>query len=65
MKGDGLISAMGGDGLRGGGGGSGGRFIMNYLKSYLASSNPAQSYDWTGHSDVSGGISGAVSSKGL
>lgn len=65
MVGNGLVSAMGGDGLRGGGGGSGGRFIMNYLKSYLASSNPSQSYYWTGHHDVAGGVGGQVSKRGL
>lgn len=65
MVGNGLVSAMGGAGLRGGGGGSGGRFIMNYLKSFLSSSNPRQSFYWIGHHDVSGGVGGAVSRRGL
>jgi len=39
LQGDGYISARGGAGsINGGGDGSGGRFVLSYLKSYLADS---------------------------
>lgn len=34
---------------------------MFYLKSYLASSQPEQSFYWTGHEDRSGGLAGPQS----
>jgi len=56
MAGDGRVSAKGGNGSRnGGGGGSGGRLAMKYLKSYLASSYPDQSINWSGDHDLQGG----------
>jgi len=36
---------------------------MNYLKSYLASSQPEQSFYWHGTSDISGGFKGDMSFK--
>jgi len=42
----------------GGGGGAGGRLVMNYLKGYLADSQPAQSFYWTGNMDISAGLAG-------
>lgn len=47
------MSVKGGSGSsNGGGGGAGGRLVMNYLKSYLASSQPDQSFYWTGTNDI-------------
>jgi hypothetical protein len=34
---------------------------MNYLKGYLASSQPAQSFYWVGTYDIDGGQSGQIS----
>jgi hypothetical protein len=49
IKGDGLISINGGNGSqRGGGGGAGGRMVVNLLKSFMASSYPDMSHDYTG-----------------
>jgi hypothetical protein len=36
---------------------------MNYLKSYLSSSQPEQSYFWHGTSDISGGTAGDMAFK--
>ena len=59
LRGNGFFSVKGGAGSSGGGGGgAGGRLVMNYLKSYLASSQPAQSFYWSGTSDISGGSAG-------
>jgi hypothetical protein len=56
MVGNSTISIKGGFGSNnGGGGGAGGRFVMNYLKNYLADSYPAQSFDWLGKLDLTGG----------
>ena len=57
-----MVSAKGGNGSpNGGGGGSGGRLAMKYLKSYLAESYPAQSIDWSGDYDLSGGKADGLS----
>jgi len=59
LVGDSTISAIGGSGSSmGGGGGAGGRLVMNYLKGYLADSQPAQSFYWTGNMDISAGLAG-------
>jgi hypothetical protein len=66
MSGDGMVSAKGGNGSpNGGGGGSGGRLAMKYLKSYLAESYPAQSIDWSGDYDLSGGKADGLSFQSL
>ena len=60
------MSVKGGAGSAyGGGGGSGGRLVMNYLKSYLASSQPMQSYYWSGTHDISGGLRGDTNIRTL
>jgi len=49
----------GGDGSKeGGGGGSGGRFSMNFLRSYKADSQPHQSHYWDGQVQYQGGKAG-------
>jgi hypothetical protein len=59
LIGDSTMKVNGGSGSQnGGGGGSGGRLVMNYLKGYLANSQPAQSFYWTGNMDISGGKAG-------
>ena len=59
LRGNGFVSVKGGAGSSGGGGGgAGGRLVMNYLKSYLSTSQPAQSFYWSGKSDISGGSKG-------
>lgn len=50
------MSAKGGDGSEvGGGGGAGGRLVMNYINNYLASSQPKQSFFWYGTMNILGG----------
>ena len=50
---------MGGDGSIGaGGGGAGGRFVVNFLKGHVASAQPSQSHFWEGSYSLDGGISG-------
>lgn len=62
--GNGHVTVKGGAGSSGGGGGgAGGRLVINYLKSYLSSSQPDQSFYWTGTHDVSGGIKGDMRFK--
>ena len=64
MRGNGHVSVKGGSGSsNGGGGGSGGRLVMNYLKSYLSSSQPDQSFFWTGTDDIQGGFGGSMAFK--
>lgn len=61
---DSWITARGGRGSsQGGGGGAGGRLVMNYQRSYLADSQPNQSFYWSGHSDISGGQAGDMAFK--
>lgn len=56
--GDGIISAKGGSGSANeGGGGSGGRFVMKFLKGYLQESYPVSSW-WSGSTIMDGGHSG-------
>ena len=53
------MSLNGGNGSDlGGGGGSGGRLEINFLSSFMRSSYPDQSYDWTGNLQLSGGKGG-------
>lgn len=64
LRGNGKISIRGGYGSpNGGGGGSGGRFVMNYLRAYRADSQPNQSYYWKGEIDYSGGTSGHMTDR--
>ena len=68
LIGDGQVSMIGGNGsAKGGGGGSGGRLAVNFLRSFLASSYPAQSYYWRGSLTLDGGKGGSFndSSKHL
>lgn len=61
LRGDGQVSIKGGDGsLGGGGGGSGGRLAIEFLRSFMASSYPDQSYYWTGDLNLDGGLGGIV-----
>jgi hypothetical protein len=61
IKGDGLISINGGNGsVRGGGGGAGGRMVVNLLRSFMASSYPEMSHDYTGKITVAGGMGGTI-----
>jgi len=53
------LVAEGGKGSNyGGGGGAGGRLVMNYLAGYLSCSQPTQSYYWYGTMNISGGKAG-------
>jgi len=64
IKGNALITAKGGNGSWGaGGGGSGGRVIVNLLRTYDSKSYPAISQGWNGRFDILGGTPGAVSSS--
>jgi len=61
LRGNGQVSIRGGDGsVGGGGGGSGGRMAVEFLRSFLASSYPDQSYYWTGDLSIDGGKGGFV-----
>jgi hypothetical protein len=54
----------GGNGSKnGGGGGSGGRLAVNFLRSFLASSYPDQSYYWRGSLNLDGGKGGSFSNS--
>lgn len=61
IKGDGLISINGGNGSqKGGGGGAGGRMVVNLLRSWMSSSYPSMSHNYTGEITVKGGIAGDI-----
>ena len=61
VKGDGKVTAKGGDGSPGGGGGgSGGRFVVNFLRGYMADSQPEQSHNWRGTYSLDGGKNGEL-----
>lgn len=61
IKGDGHISIDGGNGsVRGGGGGAGGRMVVNLVRSFMSSSYPEMSHDWTGDISVHGGLAGKI-----
>ena len=60
LKGTGEISAKGGDGAFSGGGGSGGRIFINFLKGYTISSQPEQSHYWFGSHNLNGGQAGIL-----
>jgi len=61
IKGDGHISIDGGNGsVRGGGGGAGGRMVVNLVRSFMSSSYPEMSHDWTGDISVTGGLAGKI-----
>ena len=47
--------------MKGGGGGSGGRLAMNFLRAFMHSSYPDQSYFWTGSLNLDGGKGGVLS----
>ena len=62
IRGDSKIEARGGDGsINGGGGGSGGRMVINYLRGFSASQQPAQSHFWKGTYALTGGQYGYMS----
>lgn len=64
LKGNGQVSIRGGDGsVGGGGGGSGGRLSMNFLRAFIHSSYPDQSYYWTGSLNLNGGRGGLLSEE--
>jgi hypothetical protein len=51
----------GGDGSPNeGGGGSGGRFVMSYIRSYKSLNYPYLSYGWNGIVNIQGGSAGVI-----
>ena len=46
--------------MRGGGGGSGGRVVVNFLRAFMKSSYPDQSFFWRGKLALEGGTGGSL-----
>lgn len=64
LRGDGFMTARGGQGSQGGGGGGGGgRVVMDYVKHYYATAQPDQSGSWKGDFNIDAGVAGYMVEK--